>query len=133
MSTHNSDAAGQVPVSRILVAEDEQAVRDFLVRGLAYAGYNVTARPDGREALEAIQNDPVGYDLLLTDIVMPELDGITLALKVAHDYPKMKILMMTGYAAEKQRAHNLDALSHEVISKPFSLEEILNVVHKVLG
>ena len=72
-------------------------------------------------------------DLLLTDIVMPGLDGIALALKVAKDFPRVRILLMTGYAAERQRAHNLDALIHRVIAKPFSLQEICRVVKEVLA
>jgi DNA-binding response OmpR family regulator len=62
---------------------------------------------------------------LLTDIVMPNLDGIALALKVAKEHPSMPVLLMTGYAAERQRAHNLDVLIHDVITKPFTLREIL--------
>ena len=106
----------------ILVADDEPSVRQFVERALNYAGYAVTAVPDGNAALEALTKRK--YDLLLTDIVMPDLDGIALALKVAKDYPGTRILMMSGYANQRQRAHNLDFLAHEVISKPFTLEEI---------
>ena len=106
----------------ILVADDEPSVRQFVERALNYAGYAVTAVPDGNAALEALTKRK--YDLLLTDIVMPDLDGIALALKVAKDYPDTRILMMSGYANQRQRAHNLDFLAHEVISKPFTLEEI---------
>ena len=106
----------------ILVAEDEPAVREFVERALNYAAYGVDVAEDGNEALEALAKKT--YDLLLTDVVMPDLDGIALALKVSKDYPSTKILMMTGYADQKRRAHNLDFLVHEVISKPFTLEEI---------
>jgi two-component system, cell cycle response regulator CpdR len=106
----------------ILVADDEPSVRQFVERALNYAGFAVTAVPDGNAALEALTKRK--YDLLLTDIVMPDLDGIALALKVAKDYPDTRILMMSGYANQRQRAHNLDFLAHEVISKPFTLEEI---------
>lgn len=115
----------------ILVADDEASVRQFVERALNYAGYAVTAVPDGNGALEALGKRK--YDLLLTDIVMPELDGIALALKAAKDYPAMKILMMSGYANQRQRAHNLDCLAHEVISKPFSLEEITQRVATALA
>lgn len=114
----------------ILVADDEPAVRQFVERALNYAGYAVTAVADGNAALEALQKR--AYDLLLTDIVMPELDGIALSLKAAKDYPDMKILMMTGYSNQRQRAHNLDFLAHEVISKPFSLEEITRRVQETI-
>lgn len=115
----------------ILVADDEPAVRQFVERALNYAGYAVTAVPDGNAALEELAKRP--YDLLLTDIVMPDLDGIALALKVSKDYPKTKILMMSGYANQRQRAHNLDFLAHEVISKPFTLEDITKRVGTALA
>ena len=116
---------------RVLVADDEPSVRQFIERALSYAGYEVTAVADGNAALQALGTK--AYDLLLTDIVMPDLDGIALALKVAKDYPKTKILMMSGYANQRQRAHNLDFLAHEVISKPFTLEDITQRVGAALA
>lgn len=118
-------------MARILVAEDEDAVREFIERALTHRGHEVTAAIDGIGALEALARE--AFDLLLTDIVMPELDGIALALKVAKDYPDIPILLISGYAAERQRAHNLDVLIHRVISKPFTLEEICTAVEDVLG
>lgn len=115
----------------ILVADDEPSVRQFVERALNYAGYAVTSVPDGNAALDAMSKRE--YALLLTDIVMPDLDGIALSLKVAKDYPKTKILMMSGYANQRQRAHNLDFLAHEVISKPFTLEEITKRISAALG
>ncbi len=115
----------------ILVADDEPSVRQFVERALNYAGYAVTAVPDGNAALAALEAR--AYDLLLTDIVMPDLDGIALALKVSKDYPATRILMMSGYANQRQRAHNLDCLAHEVISKPFTLEEITRRISTALA
>jgi DNA-binding response OmpR family regulator len=115
----------------ILVADDEPSVLQFIERALTHAGFSVTAVPDGNAALEALSKKK--YDLLLTDIVMPDLDGIALALKVAKDFPATKIVMMSGYANQRQRAHNLDFLAHEVISKPFSLEEIIRRIKTVLA
>lgn len=115
----------------VLVADDEPAVRQFVERALNYAGYAVTTTKDGNEALEALSKQK--YDLLLTDIVMPDLDGIALALKASTDYPSMKILMMSGYANQLQRAHNLDSILHEVVSKPFTLEEITRKVTAALA
>jgi CheY-like chemotaxis protein len=109
-------------MARILVAEDDEAVREFVRRALGYSGHEVTTVDDGSQALEALERQR--FDLLITDIVMPGLDGIALALKVSKEQPKLPILLMTGYAAERQRAHNLEALIHRVISKPFSLKEI---------
>ncbi len=114
----------------ILVADDEPAVREFIERALNYAGFAVTAVADGNAALTALARR--SYDLMLTDIVMPDLDGIALALKASKDHPDMKILMMTGYSNQKERAHNLDFLAHEVIVKPFTLEEITRRVKAAL-
>ena len=117
-------------VTKILIAEDDTAVREFVSRALVSAGHEVVAAADGLQALEALENDE--FDLLLSDIVMPELDGIALALEVSRDWPDLPILLMTGYAAERQRAHNLDALIHDVISKPFTLQQICDAAEKVL-
>ena len=116
---------------RILIAEDDPAVRRFVARALTHRGYDVTAAEDGIAALEALSD--ASYDLLLTDIVMPGLDGIALALKVTREHPGMPVLMMSGFSAERQRAHNLDELIHRVIPKPFTLEEICKVVEETLA
>ncbi|MEE8515712.1 MAG: response regulator [Alphaproteobacteria bacterium] len=117
-------------MARILVAEDDDAVREFIERALTHSGHEVTATHVGIEALEALARE--SFDLLLTDIVMPELDGIALALKVSKDYPDIAILLMSGFAAERQRAHNLDVLIHRVISKPFTLDEICTAAKDAL-
>ena len=118
-------------MARILLAEDEPSVREFVQRALVHQGHEVTSVSDGGEALEALQDER--YDLLLTDIVMPRLDGVALALKASKEYPDMRIVLMTGYAAERDRAHNLDALVHEVVSKPFTLSDICNTIESVLN
>ncbi|OUR76132.1 hypothetical protein A9Q83_15055 [Alphaproteobacteria bacterium 46_93_T64] len=118
-------------MARILVAEDEVSLREFVQRALAHHGHDVFAVRDGAEALHELQSDNA-YDLLLTDIVMPVMDGIALSLKVAKDFPELRILLMTGYAAERQRAYNLEDLIHDVISKPFTLSEICEKVEEAL-
>ncbi len=120
-------------MARILVAEDEQAVREFVDRALSHHGHEVVSVNDGSEALALLETSDQPFDLLLTDIVMPAMDGIALALRVARDWPNLKILMMTGYAAERQRAHNLDMLIHDVVAKPFTLEEISEKVMQALN
>jgi CheY-like chemotaxis protein len=117
-------------MARILVAEDELAVRQFVTRALVHAGHEVTAVADGQQAIETLAK--ARFDLLVTDIIMPEMDGITLALKCAKEWPGLRILMMTGYAAERQRAHNLEALIHKVITKPFSLGDFVAAVEAAL-
>ena len=118
-------------MARILLAEDDPAVREFVRRALAHSGHDVTAVDDGLGAIEVLATER--FDLLITDIVMPGMDGIALALKVSKDQPALPILMMTGYAAERQRAHNLEALIHKVIAKPFTLRDICAAVNETLA
>lgn len=118
-------------MARILVAEDDKAVREFVARALSHSGHDVVTADDGLEALARLETDE--FDLLITDIVMPGLDGIALALKLAKERPSLPILMMTGYAAERQRAHNLDALIHRVVSKPFTLQQICSAADEALS
>ena len=128
-------------MARILLAEDDKAVQSFVSRALAHRGHAVTAVDDGLQALEALHEAGAGagagagggFDLLITDIVMPGLDGIALALRVARDRPNLPILMMTGYSAERQRAHNLEELICRVITKPFNLEQICKAAEEVLA
>ncbi len=117
-------------MSRVLIAEDDTAVREFVRRALEHSGHLVQTAPDGLDALDILGVSE--FDLLITDIVMPGLDGIALALKVAKERPQMAILMMTGFAAERQRAHNLDELIHQVVAKPFSLREICDAAEAAL-
>ena len=118
-------------MARVLIAEDDAAVREFVSRALTHGGYEVATANDGLDALDVLSGDT--FDLLVTDIVMPNLDGIGLALKVAKEYPKMPVLLMTGYAAERQRAHNLDVLIHDVITKPFTLRQICDAARDALA
>ena len=117
-------------MANILLAEDDESLRRFLAAALERAGHAVTSFGDGAAAYECLKGG--GFDLLLSDIVMPGLDGIALALKASKEYPDMRILLMTGFAAERQRAHNLEALIHRVISKPFTLQEICAAVDEAL-
>lgn len=117
-------------MAHILIAEDEKAVRMFVSRALEQRGHSVRGVADGGAAVDALSQEK--FDLLLTDIVMPVMDGIALALTVATEYPDLPILMMTGYSHERQRAHNLDSLIHDVISKPFSLQDLCQTVETVL-
>jgi CheY-like chemotaxis protein len=120
-------------MARILLAEDEEALRAFVARALAQDGHTVVATADGAEALDVLTADQEGFDLLLTDIRMPVMDGIALALAAARDRPDLIILLMTGYADQRERASGLDALIHDVIAKPFSLAEIKAAVAEALA
>lgn len=118
-------------MARILVADDEESIRSFVSRALALGAHEVSTAPDGGAALNlALQED---FDLLLADIRMPVMDGIALALNVTAKRPNLLVLLMTGYATEEQRAHNLDSLIAGIISKPFTIEQITELVDRTLA
>jgi two-component system cell cycle response regulator CpdR len=119
-------------MARILLAEDEDSLRTMLVRAFE-PEHTVIAAADGGAALDALNDSDGSFDLLLTDIRMPIMDGIALALAAARDHPSLVILMMTGYADQRERAHNLEALIHDVVAKPFSLPQIRNAVNEALA
>jgi two-component system cell cycle response regulator CpdR len=120
-------------VARILIAEDEDTLRNLVVRALAQEGHEVLSAADGAEALDLITRDEGHFDLLLTDIRMPLMDGIALALSAARDYPHLVILLMTAYADQRERAYGLEAIIHDVITKPFTLAEIKVAVAEALA
>jgi len=120
-------------MARILVAEDEAPLRSQIVRALAADGHDAVAAADGGEALDVLVRENGRFDLLLTDIKMPVMDGIALALAAARDYPDLVILLMTGYADQRERAHGLDALIHDVITKPFTLATLRTSVAEALA
>jgi len=120
-------------MSRILIAEDEEALRAMCARALATDGHHVETAGDGSEALEILIRERGRFDLLLTDVRMPIMDGIALALAAARDFPDLTILLMTGYADQRERAQGLDALVHDVIAKPFSVVELRGAVTEALA
>ncbi|MBA5778588.1 response regulator [Stappia sp. F7233] len=115
-------------MARILLAEDDEAVRSFVKRALELDSHEVVAAEDGAAAAEVLAREKAGFDLMLSDIKMPVMDGIALALVAARDHPAMPILLMTGFADQRERASGLEALIHDVITKPFSLAEIRRAV-----
>lgn len=120
-------------MARILLAEDDTAVRDFVRRALEMDGHDVVPVHDGGEALERVMSPVEEFDLLLSDIRMPVVDGVALALQVGRDKPELPILLMTGYAEHRDRAYGLDTLIKGIIQKPFTLEDIRNQVRHALG
>jgi two-component system cell cycle response regulator CpdR len=120
-------------MARILIAEDEESVRSLVARALSLDGHEVMTANDGAAALEVLTSTQGAFELLLTDIRMPIMDGIALALAAARDHPRLAILLMTGYADQRERASGLDALIHDVITKPFSLATIRGAVNDALA
>src|SRR6476660_10572205 len=109
---------------RVLIVDDEDSMRMLVARAIAMDGHHIVTAQDGAEALEILGSEQGAFDLLLTDIQMPVMDGIALALNVARDYPRTTILLMTGFADQRERAADLEAIIHDVVAKPFTLAEI---------
>jgi two-component system cell cycle response regulator CpdR len=120
-------------MARILIADDEESMRQLVARAIAMDGHETTTAQDGAEALEILVRNNGAYDLLLTDIKMPVMDGIALALAAARDYPRLTILLMTGFADQRERASGLDAIIHDVITKPFAVADIRTAVADALA
>ena len=120
-------------MARILIAEDDENVRQFVSRALMIAGHEVIEAEDGGLAAELVEQHEGRFDLLLSDIKMPVMDGIALALTVAADYPGITIVLMTGFADQRERAHGLDALIYDVIPKPFTLQGLMEKVDDALA
>ena len=119
-------------MAKILLVDDEEPVRGFLKRGLDLDGHQVATAIDGSDALERLTEEAGAFDLMLTDIRMPIMDGIALALAAKRDFPDLPILLMTGYADQRERAKNLEVIIEDVLTKPFSLAEARAAVARVL-
>ena len=118
---------------RVLIADDEASMRALVARAIAMDGHETVTAQDGAEALEILTRESGAFDLLLTDIQMPIMDGIALALSAARDFPGLTILLMTGFADQRERASNLNAIAHDVITKPFSIADIRTAVADALA
>ena len=115
---------------RILLAEDDESLRGFLARALERAGYEVTACADGEEAVAVLEED---WDLLLTDIVMPGIDGIEVARQAAARHPGLRIMFITGFAAVALAASDKTPAGAKVLSKPIHLREIVSEVERMIA
>jgi two-component system cell cycle response regulator CpdR len=117
---------------RVLIVDDEESMRMLVARAIAMDGHDIATAEDGAEALE-ILSEQGAFDLLLTDIQMPVMDGIALALAAARDFPDLTILLMTGFADQRERASGLNAIAHDVITKPFTVADIRTAVADALA
>lgn len=115
---------------RILLAEDEEAMRTYLVRALENAGYQVAAVDRGTAAVPLLETQQ--FDLLLSDIVMPEMDGIELAQRCNEVSPHTRVMFITGFAAVSLKA-NRDQPQAKVLSKPFHLRDLVLEVERTFA
>ncbi len=117
-------------MARILLAEDDEDMRRFLVKALERAGYEVVDFDNGAGAYERLREEP--FSLLLTDIVMPEMDGIELARRATEIDPDLKVMFITGFAAVALNPDSKAPRDAKVLSKPFHLRELVNEIEKLL-
>ena len=118
---------------RVLIVDDEDSMRVLVARAIAMDGHDIVTAEDGSEALEILGSGQGAFDLLLSDIQMPVMDGIALALAAARDFPDLTILLMTGFADQRERASGLNAIAHDVVTKPFSVADIRTAVADALA
>lgn len=117
----------------ILLVEDEDAVRSFSARALENKGYNVFEANSGEAALEILQQDDIVIDLVITDVVMPRMDGPTLVKKLHETHSDLKVIFISGYTEDSFRK-SLDVNSTiEFLPKPFSLKQLASKVKEVLA
>ena len=116
---------------KILLAEDDDDLRRFLVKALEKAGHKVSPFAEGLSAYEEIKQD--NFDLLLTDIVMPEMDGIELARRAAELDPSLKIMFITGFAAVALNPDSNAPKDAKVLSKPFHLRDLVDEVNRLMA
>ena len=115
---------------KILLAEDDNDMRRFLVKALQNAGYAVASFDNGVSAYNRLREEP--FELLLTDIVMPEMDGIELARRATELDPEMKVMFITGFAAVALNSANAAPKDARILSKPFHLRELVSEVERLL-
>ncbi len=119
-------------MAKILLAEDDASMRNFLKMALAKAGHEVTACRNGLEALAVLEDDR-SYELLLADIVMPGMDGIELSQKAAQVSESIKVMFITGFAAVAMGSRDTSTSNARVLSKPFHLKELVDQVGDILA
>ena len=120
-------------MAKLLIVEDDESVRTLSARALERAGHSVDIAADGAQGLDRIRAAQGGYDLVVSDIRMPEMDGIEMAKAAAAAYPAMRIMLVTGYADQRERAEELDGIVLDVMQKPFTLAEIRDRVGRALA
>jgi CheY-like chemotaxis protein len=117
----------------ILLADDDAATRDLVKRALEADGHSVHVTQDGGEALDHIRSGHTTFDLLVSDVEMPLLDGVALAERAFPHNPKLRVLLMSGFADQLERAKTLKGPRVGVLSKPFTLDQVRASVRSLLA
>ena len=128
----NDESADPTGKGRILVVEDEDGVRSIVVRALSMCGYEIVEASDGDEALEILVEDDDKFDLVLTDIMMPEMDGPTLIEEAGDKLQGAQVVFMSGYAEAAMRDKLNTIEGARYLQKPFTLTTVAAVVKEAL-
>ena len=120
-------------MARVLLADDDAAMRDLVCRSLSADGHAVAVAHDGQEALDLAHSAAEPFDILVTDVQMPGVDGIALANQMLELNPGLKVVLMSGLQSEMERAGGLKTQGAQFSSKRFTLEQIRGIVRSTLG
>lgn len=115
-----------------MVVDDNNLVRRLVTKILRRAGMEPTVAEDGLEALEKIRGLEGELDLLITDVVMPNMNGAELAKVVGAEFPQIKIIIISGFAEEHLIKNNLSIDGYRFLAKPFTEEDLLGEVEAAL-
>jgi DNA-binding NtrC family response regulator len=125
-------APTKVASESVLVVEDSEAVRNMLCRILRINGYKVMEAPNGEAALKLFSEHAAILDMLISDVVMPEMSGIELASKLRESHPSMRVLLMSGYSGTAMTRHGELQSDFPFLEKPFNPDTVARKVREVL-
>jgi two-component system cell cycle sensor histidine kinase/response regulator CckA len=117
----------------ILLVEDEDPVRAVNARALSARGYTVLEAASGLEALRIIEERGAPVDLVVSDVVMPEMDGPTLLGELRKRHPALKVIFVSGYAEDAFRKNLPDGEEFNFLAKPFSLKQLVESVKQAIA
>jgi two-component system cell cycle sensor histidine kinase/response regulator CckA len=126
----NSDLTGE---GTILLVEDEEGLRQLNARGLTSRGYTVLEAGNGVEAIEVLERSDGEVDLVVSDVVMPEMDGPTLLRELRSRNPDLKIIFVSGYAEDAFQKHLPADGKYAFLAKPFTLKQLVNAVKETMA
>ena len=118
---------------RVLVVDDEASIRELLSKTLALAEYDVDTSPDGPAALDRLRTSADGYDLLIADLKMPGMDGLTLIRQVRRISAELPIIIITGFSTESSAIEAVNLGVAGYLTKPFRVPQVLAAAAKALG
>ena len=127
-----TDKTGKVCLETILLVEDNEADRELATRTLNREGYRVLEARDGEEALKLYEVHGPGVDLVLTDIIMPRMDGVELVERIREMVPKVKVLFTSGYARNPRIEQKIAGHKVNFIEKSYDLSALLKKVREIL-